>query len=117
MPKLANYVGSNVKALRKKRGLSQEQLGERVQQPQSYVGGIERGEKNISLDTLEKMCSALGVKPGELFLDAPFIMEPNEKDKLIESISVALQKRSTNEIKALSKLIGDLIKMLDSNLK
>ncbi|WP_339311183.1 helix-turn-helix transcriptional regulator [Paenibacillus sp. FSL M7-0896] len=116
MPKLAVYVGSNVRVYRKKRGLSQEQLGERVQQPQSYIGGIERGEKNISLDTLEKFCLALGIKPGDL-LEAPFPVEQNEKDKLIESISISLQKRSTNEIRALSKLIGNLIKMLDSDLR
>ncbi|MNO35868.1 HTH-type transcriptional regulator SinR [compost metagenome] len=116
MPKLAGYVGLNVKAFRKKRGLSQEQLGERVRQPQSYVGGIERGEKNISLDTLEKLSIALGVQPSEL-LDVPVRTGQNEKDKLIESISTSLQKRSANEIKALSILIGDLIKMLDADLK
>ncbi|MNW44580.1 HTH-type transcriptional regulator SinR [compost metagenome] len=115
MPKLAVYVGSKVKAFRKKRGLSQEQLGERVQQPQSYIGGIERGEKNISLDTLEKLCAALGVKAGDL-LDAPIQTEQYEKDKLIESISSSLQKRSINEVRALSKVIGDLIKMLDTDL-
>ncbi|MFC3748700.1 helix-turn-helix domain-containing protein [Paenibacillus sp. GCM10012306] len=116
MPKLAGYVGSNVKALRKKRGLSQEQLGERVQQPQSYIGGIERGEKNISLETLQKLCSALGVRPSEI-IEAPVRTEQNEKDRLIELISGSLQKRSTNEVRALHKLIGDLIKMLDLDLK
>lgn len=116
MSKLAVYVGSNVKAFRKKRGLSQEQLGERMQQPQSYIGGIERGEKNISLDTLERLCLALGVKPDDL-LDAQIRTEQNEKDKLIESISSSLQKRSINEIRALSKVFGDLIKMLDTDLK
>lgn len=116
MPKLTVYVGSNVRNYRKKRGYSQEQLGEKVQQPQSYIGGIERGEKNISLETLEKLSFALGIIPGDL-LDVPVRMQQNEKDKFIESISNSLQKRSTQEVKALHKLIGDLIKMLDLDLK
>ncbi|KWX87580.1 hypothetical protein AMQ83_12210, partial [Paenibacillus riograndensis] len=92
------------------------EIGEKVSPTQFQNGWIESGEKNISLETLEKLSFALGSMPGDL-LDVPVRMQQNEKDKFIESISNSLQKRSTQEVKALHKLIGDLIKMLDLDLK
>jgi transcriptional regulator with XRE-family HTH domain len=116
MPKLAASVGAKIRSIRKSRGLTQEQLGEKVQQPQSYVGGIERGEKNISLDTLEKISNALAISPAELFNSYPNPVSKDqlERDKLTNSINIVLQKRSLSEIRVLSKFIEDVIKVFDS---
>lgn len=63
---LIDTLASNVKFFRKKIGLSQSDLAEKCKLHRTYVGGIERGEKNITLNTLEALAKALEVKPDEL---------------------------------------------------
>lgn len=58
--------GKNVRAERLKHGISQEQLGEIARVHRTYIGMIERAEKNITLTNIEKIARALGVRPGHL---------------------------------------------------
>lgn len=58
--------GNRVRELREKKGLSQEGLALESGLDRSYVGGVERGERNISLENIEKLARALGVNPSEL---------------------------------------------------
>jgi transcriptional regulator with XRE-family HTH domain len=58
-----------VRKLRDKRGFSQEELAERAGLHRNYVGGIERGERNVALENIIKLAHALSVAPGELFAD------------------------------------------------
>lgn len=58
-------VGENIRLLRKERGLTQEELAERINLQQAYIGGAERGERNISMLTLQKIAAGLGVSPDE----------------------------------------------------
>ena len=51
-----------VQSLRLKKGWSQEELGRRAGLHRTYIGHIERGEKNIGLKNLEKIAKALGVE-------------------------------------------------------
>jgi len=53
--------GKRVRELRKKKGLSQEGLALESGLDRSYVGGVERGERNISLENIGKLATALGV--------------------------------------------------------
>jgi transcriptional regulator with XRE-family HTH domain len=43
------------------RGFSQEELGARAGLHRNYIGSVERNEKNISIDTIERLANALGV--------------------------------------------------------
>jgi transcriptional regulator with XRE-family HTH domain len=61
--------GKHVRELRIKRGLSQEKLAELADLHRNYIGGIERGERNIALLNIVKLARGLGVKPNKL-LDA-----------------------------------------------
>ena len=57
------------KAIRKAReakGWSQEELAERAELHRTYVGSVERGERNISIDNMERLASALGTKIADL---------------------------------------------------
>jgi transcriptional regulator with XRE-family HTH domain len=60
-------LGKRVRALRKKKGLSQEAFADLCGLDRTYVSGIERGVRNPSLVNLEKLANALGVSLSELF--------------------------------------------------
>ena len=59
--------GRNVRQLRETLGLSQESLAAAAGLDRSYVGGIERGERNPSLSAIINLALALGVAPARLF--------------------------------------------------
>ena len=60
----------NLLRVRRRAGLSQEELAFRAGVTRNYVGGLERGEKSPTLRTLDKLAEALGVSPLDL-LGAP----------------------------------------------
>ena len=59
--------GKRVRELRKERQLSQEKLGELAGLHRTYIGMVERGERNISLKNLEQIAKAFKVNIDELF--------------------------------------------------
>jgi len=63
--------GTTVRRLRDERGYSQEELAERAGLHRNYVGGVERGERNVGLENIVRLARALSVRPSELFVDFP----------------------------------------------
>lgn len=61
-PRILIRFGERVRTERMRRGFSQEELGEKAGVHRTYVGMIERGEKNITLLNIEKFSRALGVR-------------------------------------------------------
>ena len=59
--------GERVRELRKRKGFSQEALALACDLDRTYIGGVERGERNISLVNIHKIAAALNVAPKELF--------------------------------------------------
>lgn len=59
-------LGRAVRQLRRTGGISQDALAARCDLHRTYVGGIERGERNVSFGNLVKIAGALGVRPSEL---------------------------------------------------
>jgi len=64
---LHQKFGQKIKELRKKRGLTQEDLAFAIGVDRSYMGFIERGERNPTLDKIGKIARALKVSLPELF--------------------------------------------------
>ncbi|MGC1838356.1 MAG: helix-turn-helix transcriptional regulator [Candidatus Acidiferrales bacterium] len=58
--------GIHLRKLRLKKGLSQEKLAELADLHRNYVGGVERGERNIALLNIVALAHALRVKPSKL---------------------------------------------------
>lgn len=59
-------LGRTVRKLRLQKGWSQEILAERADLHWTYIGGIERGERNVSLVNIVGIARALGVRPARL---------------------------------------------------
>lgn len=66
---ILSEFGRAVRNRRHSLGLSQEELAERAGLHRNYIGGIERGERNLALINLEKLSKALEVKLSELFAE------------------------------------------------
>ncbi len=66
---VAITFGSTIRSLRKARGLSQEALANLADLDRSYIGGVERGDRNISLNNIHKLSKALNVSITDLFKD------------------------------------------------
>lgn len=60
-----------IRALREARGYSQEALAERADLHRNYVGGVERGERNVGLENIVKLARALSVRTKDLFESLP----------------------------------------------
>ncbi len=58
--------GKNIRIVRTKAGLTQQQIADKAKMHVNYYARIERGEENPSFDTLEKIIKALGVKSKEV---------------------------------------------------
>ncbi len=67
--------GESLRAYRLESGLSQEKLAAKAGIDRTYVGGAERGERNVALVNIVRLADALGIRPAQLL--EPF--EPKEK--------------------------------------
>lgn len=63
----SNRFGQAVRKVRTAAGLTQEELADRSGLDRSYIGGVERGERNPTLTVIEKIAEGLGVTLAELF--------------------------------------------------
>ena len=68
-------LGRTVRALRYKEGFSQEGFAHRVGVHPTYLGGIERGERNVSLMNLTRLAGALGMPLSALIAEAEEVAE------------------------------------------
>ena len=86
---LASLVGERIKRIRKEEGLSLELFALRCDMNAAYVGHIERGVQNPTLNTLERICKGLDISVEDLFIDMLFT-------DVQRSVCLNQKKKSTN---------------------
>ena len=67
MSEIAKSIGQRIRNYRTKQGLSQEKLAELSGCHPTYIGQLERGEKNATLESIEKIAAALNISLSKLF--------------------------------------------------
>lgn len=102
-------VGHRVRDLRKERGWSQEALGEKGGFHYSYIGQIERGEKNVSLLNLVKIADALEVSVPQLFayLDDEEKYTGSEAD--LQEIVRTLRTKKPHQVRMARNVVRELV--------
>ncbi|MED1919447.1 helix-turn-helix transcriptional regulator, partial [Bacillus thuringiensis] len=115
MSSLRKLIGLRIKAIRKIRGLTQEDLGERAGLQYTYIGGIERGERNISLDSLDNILSALDISAVDLLKldDINIDQETLEKNDLLKLHKELLNQRDIEVIKMIHRITRDILTTFD----
>ncbi|WP_454887831.1 helix-turn-helix domain-containing protein [Sphingomonas oryzagri] len=66
---LRAIVAANVRRLRKQLGVSQQEFAYDIEMDRTYFGGIERGERNVSIDNIERIAKGLRVSAHLLLLE------------------------------------------------
>ena len=61
-----DVLARNLRQFRAEKGISQEQLADLAGLHRTYVGSVERSERNISIDNIEKLATALGITASDL---------------------------------------------------
>lgn len=74
---LVNSIALTIRYYRKAQNLSQEELADRSNLDRTYISGVERGVRNITLDSLEQIIIALDIAPADFFT---FAMQENNND-------------------------------------
>lgn len=120
MENIKEKVGNRIRALRKRKGLTQEKLGEKSELSYKFIGEIERGEKNPSLIVLLAIANGLEINLGDLFREdddlfyqLPQVYKlPNEDIQLVKEFLALLDKifsdpeRAKNTLSILNKIFS-----------
>ncbi|AIQ37197.1 hypothetical protein R50345_22690 [Paenibacillus sp. FSL R5-0345] len=104
MQNIKEVVGARVRELRKEKGMSQEELAHAANLHPTYIGKLERGERNMSVESLEKTTKALGITLEQLFK----YIQPSNQDEdsnIMEQIINRLYDKSLQEKRTILKLI------------
>ncbi len=67
MESITQSVGKRIRTYRQRIGLTQEELAEIAEVHPTYIGQVERGEKNLTIGTLGKILNAFKISPAEFF--------------------------------------------------
>lgn len=106
MSKIRKDTGDRLRALRLAAGLTQEKLAERAELHTTYIGQVERGEKNLTIESLSRLCGGLDITLAQFF--APMSAADTTLTPAEEAYKL-LQSRPPKEQKALLDLLQNLL--------
>ncbi|WP_135554143.1 helix-turn-helix domain-containing protein [Paenibacillus cymbidii] len=118
MSDFRRLVGEQLRMIRKNRGFTQAQVAEKTGKEgmsKSHISDIERGRKNISLDTLDVLMNALEIAPNELFNfhELNRSGEIGEKKLLLDLHKQLLMERPIEDVRYVVRTARDFLDTVD----
>ena len=110
MSEIRQIIGGRIRAARNQHGMTQEELAEKAMLHPTYIGQVERGEKNLTLTSLEKIVNALGISFTDLFEN----LETVTSEKSISAQCYEIVSKKSLETQ---KKIFDILLNIDSMTK
>lgn len=104
---IAKQVGERLRSYRNQNGWSQEELAERAGLHPTYIGQLERGEKNATLDSISKVAVALNISLSQLFENIS--LSPNPTNIPSQCYSI-IQQQPVKDQEALLEILLATIK-------
>ncbi|MFB5676853.1 helix-turn-helix domain-containing protein [Paenibacillus terreus] len=105
MSDLRQLVGTRIRAMRNAKGLTQQKLADIAGLDYRYIGALERGERNFSIDTLEKVLIALNVSLSELmYSDSEINNAGSLKREAIDEFTGIVSSLNEKQISSLRKI-------------
>ncbi len=117
MKDILRQFGERVRELRKAQRLSQENLAEKAGLHYTYIGGVERGERNLSLKVIKKIADALKIDIRELFAGNLYEDIDVESKVIINDINRLLVNKDIHILQLIKILIKDIDEWIKGNMK
>ena len=111
MPYTSEYIGARIRQCRREKGLTQEQLAERIDIAPNYLGQIENGRRGVNLTNLVKIANELNVTFDYLMSDVNTAAIEGAEDLKKQWLAL-LDNRSPDEQRLLIKIAADLSRSL-----
>lgn len=110
MDTLVKLVGFNIKQIRKSKNMTQDELSEKCGLQTSYLAGVERGDRNITLQSLERIILGLEVSPTYFFRfeNLDFNQDYLEKKELLVLLNNLIQNKSEEEVRMILNIITNI---------
>ncbi|SDK35733.1 helix-turn-helix domain-containing protein [Sediminibacillus albus] len=104
---ISKAVGERLRTIRKMKVLSQEELAHAAGLHPTYIGQLERGEKNPTIDTIDKVTSSLGISLSELFRLTENLKE--DQSETILQLRSQINQLSEEDRKTIIKIIDVMV--------
>lgn len=105
---LTKRVGMNIRAIRKSQNLTIDELAEKCDFQSPYLSDVERGERNITLQTLNKILDALEVDPGSVLVPLSIEETTEIKEELKQLFLNVLEDKDENELRMLLNISKEI---------
>ncbi|MEK9149055.1 MAG: helix-turn-helix transcriptional regulator [Candidatus Desantisbacteria bacterium] len=112
MIRLSQFIGTKVRQRRIELGLTQEKLAEKAEMDYRSIEAIERGERNLTLKSLEKIVGALGIPAGQFLPLNPEEGKSQLEETFLKLIAL-LSQRDKKTIKLFEGILTDIIKWME----
>ncbi len=106
MKDLQGVFGDHLKSLRKSKGLTQEKLAELCGISVQYLGDVERGKANATINVLGKIAQALGISVAELFDTAEFQLSTEDLRKLMSDYISKADNNTLRQLYGITRIIS-----------
>ncbi|MGO4539829.1 helix-turn-helix domain-containing protein [Paenibacillus sp. 2TAB19] len=115
MSGISKLIGENIRSHRRRKGLSQEQLALRAEINASYMGQVERGEKNPTIDVLAKIAAALQTPLEHIVnIDDSLPQAADGGSDYADKIALQLNGLTAREQEAVYKFVKQLVQFKDT---
>ncbi|KZS47054.1 hypothetical protein AWU65_14530 [Paenibacillus glucanolyticus] len=117
MGDLKRIIGDKIRNVRNARGMTLQQLSETTGLQTSYLGDVERGKRNTSLDSLEKIMNALEIRPGDLFdfREVDINSSEFEISSVLEVHYQFLKAKKTEDVKMIHRITKDIFNSIEGS--
>lgn len=111
---LTKRVGMNIRAIRKSQNLTIDELAEKCDFQSPYLSDVERGERNITLQTLTKILDALQVEAGSVLIPESNSVEgegeeqENIKEEILQILINTLEDKDEDDIRMLLNISNEI---------
>ena len=106
-------LGPHLRVIRKKKGLTQEELADRCGLHWTYIGGLERGERNPTLSTMQKIANGLAVNLYEFFDRRHLAAAPGIREKKEGKLMTILRREDDRTLDLATGVLREVLTWQD----
>lgn len=112
-PSVKKELGLRIRTLRKRNGLTQEEMAEKCDLHWTYIGGLERGERNPTLTTMQRVAAGLNVGLHQLIDARSFPKGKSEEESKEARLLRLIRKKGPENVDLATKVIREVARWRD----